>query len=144
MGKRILVQRRGRGSPTFRANTHRRVAPARYPALDSTWSGAGVLKGLVRELVHDPGRGAPLALIELEDGREFYTVAVEGMYEGQIIEYGPGASNAIGNIAPVGAIPEGTLICNVELRPGDGGKLARSSGAYATVLAHTHEGTMIK
>jgi len=142
MGKRILVQRRGRGSPTFRASTHKRIAPARYPPLDGGWS--GILKGLVRALLHDPGRGTPLALVELEDGREFYIPAVEGVYEGQIIEFGPGASNVIGNIAPLGSIPEGTLVCNVELRPGDGGKLARSSGAYAMVIAHTHEGTMVK
>ena len=52
MGKRILVQRRGRGTPTFRASTHKRVAPARYPPLNGEQA---PLKGLVVELVHDPG-----------------------------------------------------------------------------------------
>ena len=50
----------------------------------------------------------------------------------------------IGNIIPIGSIPEGTMICNIELSPGDGGKLARSSGAYATVVAHTADGTIVK
>lgn len=143
MGKRILVQRRGRGSPTFRAATHKRVAPAKYPNLASMDLMNRVLKAQVIELVHDPGRGAPLAYIELETGERFYTVAVEGLREGQIVEIGGKASVNIGNILPIGVIPEGTMVCNIELLPSDGGKLVRSSGAYATILSHTPEGTLI-
>jgi large subunit ribosomal protein L2 len=54
------------------------------------------------------------------------------------------APNEVGNIIPVGRIHEGTLICNMELRPGDGGKIAKSSGAYSMVVGHTPQGTMIK
>lgn len=143
MGKRILVQRRGRGSPTFRAATHRRVAPAKYPSLSEIDIMNKSLKGQVLELVHDPGRGTPLSYVELETGERYYTPAVEGLREGQIIEVGGKASVSTGNILPIGAIPEGTIICNIELLPGDGGKLVRSSGAYATVLSHTPEGTLI-
>lgn len=142
MGKRILVQRRGRGSPTFRASTHKRVAPAKYPNLSKNIANK-VLKGQILELVHDPGRGAPLAHIELETGERYYTIAVEGIHEGQIIEVGGKASVRIGNVLPVGLIPEGTTICNIELLPGDGGKLVRSSGAYATITSHTPEGTIV-
>jgi len=143
MGKRIRVQRRGRGAPTFRAATHKRVAPAKYPHLPRDMLNDKV-KGVVEELVHDPGRGAPLALIRLEDGQKFYTVAPEGVFVGQPIEMGANANVEIGNILPMGKIPEGTMISNIELRPGDGGKLARSSGAYAAVVAHTAEGTIVK
>ncbi|MCX8170502.1 MAG: 50S ribosomal protein L2 [Candidatus Bathyarchaeota archaeon] len=143
MGKRILVQRRGRGSPTFKASTHKRVAPARYPNLSNINIMDAVLKGQVIELIHDPGRGAPLAHIELETGERCYTVAPEGVHEGQIIEVGGKASINVGNILPVGAIPEGTTICNIEALPSDGGKLARSSGAYATIISHTPEGTLV-
>jgi len=139
MGKRIRVQRRGRGGPTFRASTHKRVAPARYPPPTNK-----MLKGYVRELVHDPGRGCPLALIELENGKEFYTIPVEGLYVGQIIEFGPRASAHVGNILPLEDIPEGTMICNIEMNPGDGGKFARSSGSYATLVAHTPDGAIVK
>lgn len=139
MGKRIRVQRRGRGAPTFRAATHKRVAPAKYPLLPK-----GKVKGVVEELLHDPGRGAPLALIRLEDGQKFYTLAPEGLFIGQPIEIGSNAAIEIGNVLPVGKIPEGTMICNIELRPGNGGKLVRSSGAYASIVAHTAEGTIIK
>ncbi len=142
MGKRILVQRRGRGSPTFRASTHKRVAPAKYPNLSKDIVNK-VLRGQVLELVHDPGRGAPLAHIELETGERYYTVAVEGIHEGQIIEVGGKASIGIGNVLPIGLIPEGTTVCNIELLPGDGGKLVRSSGAYATITSHTPEGTIV-
>lgn len=143
MGKRILVQRRGRGSSVFRASTHKRVAPAKYPNLSIIGIMDRVLKGQVLELVHDPGRGSPLAYIELETGERYYTLAVEGLREGQIIEVGGKASVNIGNILPVGAIPEGTAVCNIEVLPGDGGKLVRASGAYATVLSHTPEGTLV-
>lgn len=131
MGKRILVQRMGRGSPTFRNRGHLRVAPAKYPPIDPNIS----LKGRVVELVHDPGRWVPLAKIVLENNVEFYVPAVEGMYVNQIIEYGLQASINNGNILPLQAIPEGTQICNVEKRPGDGGKFIRAPGTYGILLS---------
>jgi large subunit ribosomal protein L2 len=102
------------------------------------------VKGVVEEFVHDPGRGAPLALIRFEGGETCYTVVPEGVYSGQQIQMGGKASVDVGNILPIGKIQEGTLICNIELRPGDGGKLSKSSGSYATVVSHTPQGTMIK
>ncbi|MCD6089508.1 50S ribosomal protein L2, partial [Candidatus Bathyarchaeota archaeon] len=136
MGKRIRVQRRGRGSPTWRASTHKRVAPSKYPNPPKEVLG-GVMIGRVKQILHDPGRGAPLACIELENGETFYSVAPEGIYEGQALEIGGKANVKVGNILPVGEIPEGTMICNIELSPGDGGKMVRSSGTYATVVSHT-------
>jgi len=143
MGKRIRVQRRGRGSPTFRANTHKRIAPVQYPPLMAREE-ENVIKGFVTDIMHEPGRGAPLASLKLETGEICYSVVPEGVYEGQQIEFGGKASVDVGNILPLGRIPEGTMVCNIELTPGDGGKIARSSGAYATVVTHTPEGTLIK
>jgi len=143
LGKRIRVQRRGRGSSTFRASTHKRVAPVRYLNLPKE-VGERAIRGQVAELLHEPGRGAPLALIELENGETFYFIVPEGLYERKIIELGGRAQAEIGNVVPVGKIPEGTIVCNVELSPGDGGTLARSSGTYATIISHTPSGTMIK
>jgi len=102
------------------------------------------INGVIEELVHDPGRGAPLALIRFENGETCYTVVPEGVYTGQQIQIGGKASAEVGNIIPVGKIPEGTMVCNIELRPRDGGKIAKSSGAYATVVAHTAQGTIVK
>jgi large subunit ribosomal protein L2 len=144
MGKRIRVQRRGRGGSTYRASTHKRVAAARYPAMTPKEAFDASLKGVVASLVHDPGRGAPLALVKFENGVSCYTLSTEGIFEGQEIYLGGKAPADVGNILPLGNIPEGTMVCNLELRPGDRGKLARSSGAYATVVAHTPQGTMIR
>ena len=143
MGKRIRVQRRGRGSKTFQAATHKRVAPARYPTRQKEKL-AAVVTGQVQQLLHDPGRGSPLALVKLEDGESYYSVVPEGIYEGQNVELGTEASVRIGNVVPIGRLPEGTTVCNVELSPGDGGRLARSSGSFATIVSHTPDGTMLK
>lgn len=140
MGKRIRVQRRGRGSSTFRASSHKRVAPAHYPPS----SKEGVIQGQISEILHESGRGSPLASVKLETGETFYMVVPEGVYEGQSTQIGSKASVDIGNVLPLGSVPEGTIVCNIELSPGDGGKIARSSGAYATVVAHAPDGTMIK
>jgi len=145
MGKRIRVQRRGRGGSTFRASTHKRVAPARYPSsIGPTENFDSAVNGVIEEFVHDPGRGSPLALIRFENGDTCHTVVPEGIFAGQRIQMGGRAPVDVGNILPVGKVPEGTMICNIELRPGDGGKLSKSSGAYATVVSHTPQGTMIK
>ena len=143
MGKRIRVQRRGRGSPTFRASTHKRVAPVQYPPM-SIEEREGAIQGQIVKILHDPGRGSPLASIKLETGETYYAVVPEGVHEGQLTQIGGKASVEIGNVIPLGKIPEGTMVCNVELSLGDGGKLARSSGSYATVVAHTPDGTILK
>jgi large subunit ribosomal protein L2 len=78
------------------------------------------------------------------NGEECYTLAPEGVFLGQQISLGGKSPVDVGNILPLGKIPDGTLVCNLELRPGDGGKLARSSGAYTTVVGHTPQGTMIR
>lgn len=143
MGKRIRVQRRGRGGPTFRAATQKRIAPARYPQIAKDVCDT-VIKGVVEEILHEPGRGAPLALVRFENGETCYTVVPEGVYVGQQIQVGGKSQVEVGNILPAGKIPEGTMVCNLELKPGDGGKIAKSSGAYATVVAHTEQGTMVK
>jgi len=145
MGKRIRVQRRGRGSSTFRASTHKRVAPAQYPqAITPKECFEASINGVVEAFVHDPGRGAPLAFVRFENGETCYTVIPEGTFKGQQICLGGKAPVEVGNILPLGKVPEGTLVCNLELRPGDRGKLAKSSGTYATVVGHTPQGTMIR
>ena len=144
MGKRIRVQRRGRGGSTWRASTHKRVAAAKYPVIAPKEAFEASIVGTVDSLVHDPGRGAPLALVKFENGDNCYVVTPEGTYEGQSIHLGGNAPAEVGNILSLGKIPEGTLVCNLELRPGDRGKLAKSSGAYATVIGHTPQGTMIR
>jgi len=143
MGKRIRVQRRGRGGPTFRASTHKRIAPVKYPNMTKQEL-EGVVEGSIVEITHEPGRGAPFAEVKLGTGEKWYTVLPEGIYQGQQIKIGGNATIDIGNVLPIGRIPEGTMVCNIEIAPNDGGKLTRSSGTYATIVTHTPEGTIIK
>jgi len=138
LGKNILVQRRGRGTPVFRAPTHRRISAVGYRQAN----GGG--QGIVKDLLHEAARGAPLALFKLNEGREFYTTAPEGLWVGQRIMIGSEVPTETGNIKPVGRIPEGTMICNLEVRPGDGGRMVRSSGGYALIVAHTPQGTELR
>ncbi len=143
MGKRILVQRRGRGSSVFRASSHKRVAKASYLP-PSEQEKTGVIKFTVKELRHEPGRGTPLAKVEYEDGRVTWLPAVEGMYVGQTLEQGVNAAVEVGNILPLEKIPEGTWICNVETHYGDGGQIARSSGSHAIVVTHSGSSTYLQ
>lgn len=143
MGKRIRVQRRGRGTSTFKASTHKRVAPVQYPHTTKKQQ-EGATHGKITEILHEPGRGSPLASVKLETGETYHTVVPEGIHEGQPIQIGNKAPVDVGNVLPLGKIPAGTMVCNIELSPDDGGKMVRSSGTYATVVAHTPKGTMIK
>jgi large subunit ribosomal protein L8e len=63
-------------------------------------------------------------------------VAAEGMSTGQFIYCGKKAALTVGNVLPLGAMPEGTIICSIESKTGDRGTLARASGNYGTIIAH--------
>jgi len=139
MGRVIRGQRKGAGS-VFRAVTRTRKGPSRLRKVDCREK-SGYVRGAIRDIIHDPGRGAPLAIIEFKNRLKFgkvktQMVAVEGMYTGQFVYFGAKARLNIGNVLPLKEIPEGAQICNIEESPGDRGRLARTSGAYATVIAH--------
>ncbi|RMD41474.1 hypothetical protein DV735_g3640, partial [Chaetothyriales sp. CBS 134920] len=97
--------------------------------------------GVIKEIIHDPGRGAPLARVTFRNPYRFKDrtetlIANEGMYTGQFIYAGKNASLTVGNILPLGAVPEGTVVSNVEEKVGDRGALGRTSGNYVTVIGH--------
>lgn len=99
----------------------------------------------MKAIVHDPGRGAPLAKVVFRDPYKFrqnveYFIAVEGMYTGQFIYAGTKATLNVGNILPVKAMPEGTIISNVEGKCGDRGQFARTSGTSAVIVGRTDTG----
>ena len=140
MGKRIRVQRLGRGSPTFRVADHRRkVQKVSYPR-----PSIETVRGQVVDLVHDVGRSYPVMVVIMEDGATVYLPAPEGIAVGDWIQFGPGAELAIGNVLPLAEIPEGTPIFNIEGVPGDGGKYVRTSGAYAIVSTRTDKEVIVK
>jgi len=139
LGKQIRVQRRGRGGSVFIARSFRRIAPVRFPTATQ-----GPLRGVVKELLHEAGRGTPLALVELSNGGSCCVAAPEGISLNQGIIIGSDARPDIGNVLPLGRVPEGTMVSSVELRPGDGGRLARASGTYCLVVSHTPQGTELR
>jgi len=139
MGRVIRAQRKGVGG-IFKAHTKHRKGAAKHRRLDFA-ERHGYIKGVVKQIIHDPGRGAPLAKVHFKNPYHYRTdaetfIAAEGMYTGQFVYAGKRAALTVGNILPVSAMPEGTIICNVEARPGDRGNLARSSGNYATIISH--------
>jgi large subunit ribosomal protein L2 len=125
MGKRIVSRRRGAGS-IYRAPSHKYKAAVRYPSLKSSI-------GKVKDIVHDPARTTPLLKVDFE-GSTFFLPAPESLKQNQTITLGKTASIAIGNILPLGSIPEGTRIFNLEVKPGDGGRLVRAAGTSAIVV----------
>merc|ERR1712134_135736 len=105
-------QRKGAGS-IFTSNGHHRKGAAKLRALDFA-ERQGYIKGLVKDIIHDPGRGAPLARVQFNDPYKYRKVtqtmiAPEGIHTGQFIHCGKKASLAIGNILPIGQMPEGTV-----------------------------------
>jgi large subunit ribosomal protein L8e len=142
------------------------------------------LQGVVKDIVHESGRGAPIAKVQFQNAYRFKRdneaiVAVEGLYSGQFIyagkkgqsspvitphhfttyawsdagglclattelrvRFGRGcvaATLTVGNILPLSQIPEGTVVCNIEARPGDRGAFARTSGTSAVVVTHDED-----
>ncbi|RZC85265.1 hypothetical protein C5167_041445 [Papaver somniferum] len=127
MGRVIRAQRKGAGS-VFKSHTHHRKGPAKFRSLDFGERN-GYLKGVVTEIIHDPGRGAPLARVTFrhpfryKHQKELF-VAAEGMYTGQFLYCGKKASLMVGNVLPLRSIHEGAVVCNVEHKVGDRGTLA--------------------
>jgi large subunit ribosomal protein L2 len=140
MGRRILQQRAGRGGFPYRAPTHRRIGPVSYLPLIVEEK---TITAEIIEFRHETGRGTPLGVIRWDDGKKDLYLPAEGQFVGDKIEFGPNADTRIGNIKSVKNIPDGTLVYNVELKPGDGGKVARASGLAATVIEHSEKGVWI-
>lgn len=126
MGKRIIQRARGKGGPRYRAPSHRYVGKVNYNLSKD------VSYGLVVDIIHDPGRNAPLTVVKFPDGRVMYHIAAEGLKVGDTINYR--SEKDTGSIVPLKDVPEGTKVFSLETFPGSGPKLCRSSGVFATVI----------
>ena len=151
MGKPLIHQRRGKGSPTFRSPEHRYksvrllnegVIPKYKKYSDK--EGENKLKGIVLDIVDDPGRNAPQMLVEFEDGVKCLLPAPEGIRVGDVIEQGEKAALKIGCITFLKNIPEGYPVYNIEVVPGDGGKLVRSTGMVAYIVSKDNGKVKVK
>ncbi len=93
---------------------------------------------------YDPNRSANIALISYKDGEKSYILAPKGLKVGDIVVSGENADIKVGNTLPIMNIPVGTVIHNIELRPGKGGQLARSAGNSAQILGREGKYVMIR
>jgi len=93
----------------------------------------------VREIEYDPNRSARIALVQYEDGEKRYILHPKGLKVGDVIASGPGTDVRLGNALPLGEIPLGTAVHNVELKIGKGGQMCRSAGMSAQVMAKEGE-----
>ena len=102
------------------------------------------IPGKVATIEYDPNRSANIALINYRDGEKRYIIAPKGLTVGMEIMAGETADIKVGNSLPLLSIPVGTVIHNIELKPGKGGELARSAGASAQILGREGRYVMIR
>ncbi len=140
MGKRIIARARGKGGSQYRAPSHRYVGKVGYVSsqfIDKT------SKGVVKDIIHDPARNAPLAIIKFDGLKEeTFQVAPKGLYVGQDIIYD--GDSDIGNVLKLKDVPIGTKISAIENRPNSGPKMCRSSGSFATVTSKSEGKVVVK
>jgi large subunit ribosomal protein L2 len=121
---------RGKITVRHRGGGHKR----QYRIVDFKRDKVGI-PAKVESIEYDPNRSARIALLLYADGERRYIVAPLGLTVGDNVMSGPGAEPRVGNALPVGLIPQGTMVHNVELQPGRGGQLVRSAGTAAQILA---------
>ncbi len=98
----------------------------------------------IAAIEYDPNRSARIALVNYRDGEKRYILAPVGIKVGDVIESGPKADIKTGNALPIANMPLGTVLHNIELRPGEGGKLVRSAGGSAQLMAKEGEYAQVR
>jgi large subunit ribosomal protein L2 len=143
MGKLLKQQRRGKGTGAYRAPSHRykrELSLRKYEGIERD----GSLRGQIVRFIDDPARGALLMEILFTDGSTTALLAPEGARIGAEVCSGATAPVGLGNCLPLSRVPEGAPIFNVELDPGDGGKLVRAPGSYATLVGREKDKVYVK
>ena len=115
MGKNLISQRRGRGSPTYRVPRRGKMINVIYKNVD----------GMVVDIVDDPGRNAPVAKVKYSDGTTDYLIAPRGIKVGDRTEF----------VTTLSKIPIGAQIFGIEIYPHSGPKMCNTPGTFATVLS---------
>jgi large subunit ribosomal protein L2 len=123
----------------FRGGGHKQS----YRAIDFKRRKFGVL-AVVQRLEYDPNRSAFIALIKYQDGELSYILAPQRLRAGDTIEAGDRADIKPGNAKPLASIPVGTIVHNIEMKPGAGGKIARAAGTYAQLVGKDSGWAQIK
>lgn len=141
MGKNLIQQARGKGSPTYRSPSFRFKGSTEFPRVAPEGK---TVEGTIIDLISCQGHTAPLMKIKYDDNQECLIGACEGIKVGDKIYAGPEAPIAPGSIMPLKNIPEGTLIYNIEIKPGDGGRICRTSGTFGRLLARLSDKVIVQ
>jgi large subunit ribosomal protein L2 len=129
----------GRMTMRYIGGGHKR----KYRIIDFKRDKEGVA-AVVDSIQYDPNRSSRIALLKYEDGEKRYIISPNGLQVGQTVKSGSGSEPEIGNALPLGEIPLGTLVHNIELHPGQGGVMARSAGAYAQLTSREGKYAILK
>lgn len=129
----------GRTTVRFRGGGNRQ----HYRLIDFT-RGGGDVDATVLSIQYDPNRSAFIALVENREGERSYIIAPEGIKVGQTISSGEKVGVRVGNCMPLDSIPDGTMIHNIELRPGQGATMVRAAGAAAQLMAKEGNDAIIR
>lgn len=143
MGKRIIAQRRGRGTSTYKSHSFKYKGEVNHRQYDNLEK-KGKIVGKVVDLIHCPGHSAVLASIKYENGERCFIFANKGLFTNQVVESGMNALVLPGNTVPLKNVPLGTNVYNIEGNVGDGGKYVRVAGTSATVVAKTKNTVLIR
>jgi large subunit ribosomal protein L2 len=134
MGKRLKQQKRGTGSPRYRAPSQRFKTDLQYRPYDDMEK-TGVLTGKVVSFVDDPARTAPLMRVKFENNEVGLLLAPEGIAIGDRVDVGAQSRLVLGSVLPLYRIPDGAYIFNIERNPGDGGTMVKAAGSYANIVS---------
>lgn len=129
----------GRVTTRFRGGGHKRL----YRIIDFKRDKEGVPAKVIA-LEYDPNRSANIALLQYNDGEKRYILAPHGLKVGDTVESGDSVDIRVGNALPLKNIPVGTMVHNIELRPGKGGQLARSAGSFAQILGKERDYVILR
>jgi large subunit ribosomal protein L2 len=143
MGKRLKQQRRGSGSPSYRSSSSRYKVDLVYRSYDDTEK-AGVMSAVVKSFSDDPGRDALLMKVKYENNESGYLLAPEGIAIGDEIDVGAQGRLTLGSVLPLYRVPDGAYIFNLERNPGDGGKMVRAPGSFASVVSREGRFVFVK
>ena len=141
VGKSTSGGRNNQGKMTmgYLGGGHKR----RYRLIDFKRTKDGI-PAVVKSIEYDPNRSARIALLYYADGEKTYILAPNGLQVGTSVMSGSTAAPEVGNALPLSVIPIGTVVHNIELRPGQGAKMARSAGTFAQLVSREDNYAILK
>lgn len=129
----------GRITSRFIAGGHKQA----YRIIDFKRDKFGI-PAVVATIEYDPNRSARIALLHYKDGEKRYIIAPEGLVVGAMVSSGPGSDILTGNALQLKNIPSGTIVHNIELKPGKGAQMARSAGTHAQLVSRDGDIALLK